>query len=401
MHDYHGISSLIETAIAAESLGGASICVIKNGNIQLLEGYGADNVDSIYKVYSMTKVFTAVVTFELVEEGVIALSDPVAKYLPEFANRLVFNAEGGLEVERTPLTIQHLLNMTSGIPYPFPGTASQRHMEALEAEEIARAAAGIPFTTLSACRKMARIPGSFEPGRGWEYGAGADLLGGVLEVATGKTLDVLYEERLFQPLGMADTGFCIPLEKTERAATQWHRDPVFTRVTRAGAPIRDAQGADMLTLMAPVAEIDVVPPAFLAGGGGCYSTARDFVRVLQLLLNDGEFEGVRLLRPETVEFMRTPQLNEEQMRAKAADGVGAGVPGYSYSNLLRILVDPSEARSLGVNGHAGEYGWDGAGGNFCLVDPSIGVAAVFMMQNFEGPEPVLRRQLYKAIVADD
>ncbi|AWE42092.1 serine hydrolase domain-containing protein [Actinobaculum sp. 313] len=291
--------------------------------------------------------------------------------------------------------------MTSGIPYPFPGSPAQRRMELLEADQIARAAAGIPFTTQSACRAMAAVPGGFHPGAGWEYGAGADLLGGVLEVVSGKSLDALYEERLFGPLEMIDTGFYVPPSKIDRVATAWHRDPQFTRVTQVETPIRDARSEDVLTFMAAVEKIDTAPPAFLAAGGGCYSTARDYARFLHMLLNEGELDGVRILRPETIRFMRTPQLDHTQLDAKAAEGVGAGVPGYSYSNLLRILVDPAQARALGVNGHVGEYGWDGAGGNFCLVDPSLGVAAVFMMQNFEGAEPVLRRQLYKAIVADD
>lgn len=398
---YHDISQIINEHIEAQTIGGASICVVKDGEVKICEGYGADKVDSIYKIYSMTKLFTSVVTFTLVEDGTIALDDPVAKYIPEFENHLVYNAEGCVEVEKTPLTIQHLLNMTSGIPYPFPGSDAQKRMMALEADEIARAKAGIPFTTLSACAAMAQVPGDFEPGRGWEYGAGADLLGGVLEAATGKSLDALYEERLFGPLGMVDTGFCVPIEKADRVATEWHRDPLFTTVEQVETPLREKKSDDVLTFMAPFNTIDVVPPSFLAGGGGGYSTAADYARFLQMLLNGGELDGVRILKPETVEFMHTPQLNEEQLAAKARDGVGMGVPGYSYSNLLRILVNPSEAKALGVNGHVGEYGWDGAGGNFCLVDPAINLVAVFHMQNFEGAEPVLRRRLYKAIVAED
>ncbi|MCH3942310.1 MAG: serine hydrolase [Atopobiaceae bacterium] len=401
MQDYHGIGRLIQEAVDGGSLGGASICVIRDGEVKILGGYGCDGADSIYKIYSMTKLFTSTVTFQLVEEGVIALGDPVAKYLPEFASHLVYAPDGTVEVERTPLTIQHLLNMTSGIPYPFDGTPSQRRMAELEADEIARAKAGIPFTTRSACAAMASVPGDFEPGRGWEYGAGADLLGGVLEVATGKTLEALFRERVFEPLGMADTGFYVAPEKLGRVAGQFHRDPAYQYVSRVETPARDGAGQDILTFMAPSDKVDVETPAFLSGGGGCYSTAEDYSKLLQMLLNKGSLDGVRLLRPETVEFMATPQLTEEQLAAKAADGVGMCVPGYSYSNLLRILIDPSQARVLGVGGNVGEFGWDGAGGNFCLVDPSEGVTAVFMMQAYECGEPILRRSLYRAIVAGE
>lgn len=401
MSSYHGISEMIDEAIEAGSLGGASICVIKDGEVKLLEGYGTDRADSIYKIYSMTKLFTSVVTFTLVEEGKIGLEDPVSKHLPEFKDHLVYNAEGEVEVEQTPLTIQHLLNMTSSIPYPFDGTPAQRRMALLEGDEIARSKAGIPFTTLSAAKAMAQVPADFEPGKGWEYGAGADLLGGVLEAVTGKPLDELYAERIFKPLCMDDTGFCIPEAKLDRAAVQWRRDPLFTMVERVDTPAREKKGDDIITFMGLGDKIDVVPPRFVAGGGGGYSTAHDYARFCQMLLNGGELDGVRILKSETVEFMRTPQLDDEQLAAKARDGVGMGVPGYSYSNLVRILVDPSQAMALGVDGHVGEFGWDGAGGNFCLVDPTANVAAVFMMQNFEGAEPVLRRRLYKAIVSED
>ena len=401
MRDYHGIGRLIQEAVDGRSLGGASVCVIKDGEVKLLEGFGSDKADSIYKIYSMTKLFTSTVTFQLVEEGVVQLDDPVAKYFPEFEKHLVYTPAGSVEVERTPLTVQHLLNMTSGIPYPFDGTASQKRMAQLEADEIAHAKAGILYTTRSACAAMASVPGDFEPGKGWEYGAGADLLGGVLEVATGKTLDVLYRERIFAPLGMNDTDFCVPVEKVGRAAGQYHRDPIYQYVSQVETPIRDARNEDVITFMAPCAKIDTVPPAFLAGGGGGYSTAEDYSKLLQMLVGRGTLGDVRLLKPETVDFMSTPQLNDQQLAAKAADGVGMCVPGYSYSNLLRILVDPAQARVLGVGGNMGEFGWDGAGGNFCLVDPSQNLTAVFMMQAFECGEPILRRKLYQAIVEKD
>lgn len=400
MNSWHNLSEIINGAIEAESLGGASLCVIKDGEVKILEGYGTDAADSIYKCYSMTKLFTSVCCFTLVEDGTIALDDPVAKYIPEFKNHIVYNAEGGVEVEKTPLTIQHLLNMTSGIPYPFPGSDAQKRMMQLEADEFARAAAGIPFDTLSACRAMAQVPGDFEPGRGWEYSAGADLLGGVMQAATGKTLDVLYEERVFGPLGMHDSGWCVPQEKADRMAAAWHRNG-FGRVERAEQPLRTSKGDDVISFQALSNMVDVEPACFLGGGGGCYSTASDYCRLMQMLLNGGELDGVRVLKPETVEFMRTPQLTDEQLAAKEADGVGMGVPGYSYSNLLRILTEPEKAQALGVNGHVGEFGWDGAGGNFCLADPEANLVAVFMMQTFEGPEPILRRHLYKAIVAED
>lgn len=398
---WHNVSEIIQEHIDARTVGGAAVCILRDGEVKVCEGFGADRSDSIYKIYSMTKLFTSVITLQLAEEGVLALCDPVAKYLPEFKDHLVYDTEGQVEVEKTPLTIQHLLNMTSGIPYPFPGTEAQRRMMELEAGEVALANAGHPFTTVSACKAMAQVPGGFEPGKSWDYGAGADLLGGVLEVATGMTLDVLYQQRLFGPLRMTDTGFCIPVEKVGRAATQWHRHPRFTYAERDDTYVRSSQNVEYLTYMAPSNGIDTVPPAFLAAGGGCYSTASDYARFLQMLLNEGELNGVRVLKPETVRFMRTPQLSDEQLAAKSANQVGAGQPGYSYSNLVRILVDPSQARALGVNGHVGEFGWDGAGGNFNLVDPESNTAAVFMMHNYEGSEPVLRRRLYMAIVADD
>ena len=152
--------------------------------------------------------------------------------------------------------------------------------------------------------------------------------------------------------------------------------------------------------------IDTVPPAFLAGGGGVQSTAADYAKLLQMLLDEGTYtreDGTRvqILRPETVRFMRTNQLTDEVRATMAENGVGANVPGYGYSNLFRILVAPNEARVLGVGGHAGEYGWDGASGNFCLIDPEANLVAVFQMHCYQGGEPIFRRKLYRAIVAED
>jgi len=194
-------------------MGGASITIIENGKAVLCEGYGADEADDIFRLFSMTKISTAVAAFQLIEKGVLSLDDPVSKWILEWKNHLVFDANGNVSVCEVPITIQHCLNMTSGVPYPGDDTPGGIRMAQLEADVFARTAAGQRLTTLDMCRLMALVPGNFVPGTRWEYGASADLLGGILEVATGKTLDVLYEEQIYGPLGMTDTAFCIPQDK--------------------------------------------------------------------------------------------------------------------------------------------------------------------------------------------
>lgn len=396
MIDSHDIAQLIQAEIDAQSLGGAVIRIVQDGALRMNRAFGADARDSIYRVFSMTKVVTAVATLALARRGALDLTAPVAHYIEEFAERRVLSPEGRLEPESRPVAIQDLLNMTSGIPYPGDQNPPQQRMAAVESDLLLEAERGQKVTTLDLCRRMAEVPGLFEPGTRWAYGASADLLGGVLEVASGMSLSRLFDELIFTPLGMNETGFFMSEHTVDRASAMFHRSPVTQVVTRVERTVRDEQGSD--SWMLPFNPgIDVREPHVLSGGGGLYSTAADMTRLHLMLLNEGTLDGARVLEADTVRFLRTPQLSRAARATIVDDPVGRSLPGYSYANLCRILDEPERAETLGVGGHPGEFGWDGAGGNFGLVDPHRNLVAVFMMHAFEGSEPILRRKLYRAI----
>ncbi|WP_261692615.1 serine hydrolase [Weissella confusa] len=177
------------------------------------------------------------------------------------------------------------------------------------------------------------------------------------------------------------------------------RDTKFELVVRHNRPLTKNPEAGYLTL--PLHNnIDVVAPLYVAGGGSAYSTAEDYAVFGEMLRNNGHLDDVIILSEATVADMVTPSLTEKQMAFKNKDEVGMTVPGYNYSNLMRILTNPEQAKVLGVNGSIGEFGWDGAGGNFIVIDPSRELVAVFMMQDNAGPEPILRRALYKALMSE-
>lgn len=390
---------IINNAINNGSLGGANLTILQSGKKVVHAHYGTDGEDAIYRLYSMTKIFTAVVARKLIEKQQLSLTDQLSDYLPEYGNQLYFDEDGHINHSDKPITIEHLLNMTSGISYPSTGTYGKEKTKEHEEAIVALLKAGRTLSNRDIANSYGRVPRDFEPGEGWEYGANADILGSVLEIVSGKDLETLYQEELFEPLKMKDTHFFVPESETHRVSGVFTRDTKFELVVQHNRPLTKKPENGYLTL--PLHNnIDVVAPLYVAGGGSAYSTADDYAVFGEMLRNNGRLDDVTILSGETVKDMVTPSLTEKQMAFKNKDEVGVTVPGYNYSNLMRILTNPGQAKVLGVNGTIGEFGWDGAGGNFIVIDPSRELVAVFMMQDNSGPEPILRRALYKALMSE-
>lgn len=398
MSNWKKISKVINDEISAKALMGAATFAYQDGQVKLYEGYGKDKKDSIYRLYSMSKVATAVVIFKLIELEKISLSADISEYVPSWKNHYIFDKNRNI-VPSKGITIQELLNMQAGMPYPDTNNSIPNQTAYFEQEIELEMQESQSLDTLKIISKAGDLPGDFEPGTNWQYGISADILAGVIEAVTNKKAYQVYKDLLFDPLKMRDTDFRVERDKVSRISVLTDRDPIYQYVTEHQRPILRSSRTDAMTLPL-VDSIDTVEPYFCAGGGGLYSTAEDYAKLMLMLLNKGELNGQRILQPETVEFMITPQLNKDMYAKMHQNPVGGGVPGYSYSNLLRILVHPEEAKVLGVNGHKGEFGWDAAGGGFCLADPETKTVFVYMQQDLSGAEPILRRKIYTALMED-
>lgn len=373
------IQQVIEAEINSGSLSGASIYIVKDGKEVMQQTYGYARLedkkvmsrDTIFRIYSMTKPITAVATMMLWERGLIDLTDPVSMYLEGFKNQVVYDEEEIKEVEQD-VTIQNLLNMTSGLVYPDQETLSGRKMEEVFGEEIKRIMEGNPWNTVDFCNEIGKVPLAFQPGSKWQYGTSADVLGAVIEVVTKKRLGDFLKEELFLPLGMLDTDFYVPEDKHDRLATIYQYD-------EASNELEAYHGVNLA-----IFNIDT-KPAFEAAGAGLTSTIDDYMKFAQMLLNNGTYNGKKFLGRKTVEYLHKNQLTKEQL-------VSMNWPqlrGYGYGNLMRVLMNDVTAMT---NVSVGEYGWDGWAGTYMMIDPVENLVLLLFIQRIgKDPEPMRRK----------
>ncbi len=348
--------------------------------------------DTLWRIYSMTKPITSVAAMMLYEEGGFELTDPVHKYIPAFRDVRVFG--GGSDINYTtvpatePIRMWHLLTHTSGLTYGF--------MRNHPVDAIYRSSGfewGSPrgADLAAVCDIFASLPLLFQPGSEWSYSVATDVLGRVVEVVSGQRLDEFFAERIFEPLGMTDTAFWVNPQDVPRLAALYNRSPEDGTLARL-----DAMGKAALR-----------EPAYLSGGGGLVSTAGDYHRFTQMLLQlpgspAGELDGVRLLSPRTVAYMATNHL------PGGADLAAFGRPLYAETNYsgvgfglgFAVVVDAAATKSLGS---AGEFHWGGAASTAFWVDPVEQVTVAFFTQFMPSSaypiRPQLRQLVYQALVS--
>jgi len=343
-------------------------------------------LDTLWRIYSMTKPVTSVAAMMLWEEGAFELTDPVSRFIPAFADARVFTGGSSLKPVTVPLTepirIWHLLTHTAGLTYGF-------HY-AHPVDAIYRAAGfewGTPrgMDLAACCEAWAGLPLLFQPGAEWNYSVATDVLGRVVEVVSGQSLDAFFAERILGPLGMDDTAFWVGDEDADRLAALYTVEPA------TGLAVRDDR-------MGGAARR---PPDCLSGGGGLISTATDYHRFAQMVLGGGELEGVRLLGPRTLRFMAANHLPggadlEAFGRPLFAEttfhGVGFGL-GFS------VVVDPVANRTACSRG---ELAWGGAASTAFFVDPAERITALFFTQLLPSSTHPIRTQLrqlvYQALI---
>ena len=373
-------ADVIRHDVERRLIPGAVLAVARAGRIACMEAFGFRDreagipmtPDSIFRIASMTKPMTSVAAMMLSEEGRLDIAAPVADYLPEFAAMTV-------GVERRPaaraMTVQDLLRHTSGLTYATFGDSPVQmiwrdHNLMDESETIAETVA-----------KLGRLPLMFEPGTTWEYSMSTDVLGRVVEIVSGKSLGAFLVERICGPLGMTDTGFSATGERAARVA-----EPQADANTGQRPPMRDI----------------AKPGPRESGGGGAVSTAADYLRFCQMLLNGGELDGVRLLAPKTVALMTADHLPPDVAygeTSRARFGALAPVPEMGYGFGLGFAVRTAPGRSP-VPGSVGEFFWGGVHGTYFWIDPQEQMAAVLMMMAPERRLPyryLSRRLVYAAL----
>ena len=335
---------------------GAVVLLARHGQVALHQAMGqrdpgtgiAMTTDAIFRIYSMTKPVVSVAVMMLVEQGRLLLTDPVARFLPEFANQRVAVERDGqvtLEPVHQPATVQDLLRHTAGLTYEFLGSAHVQRLYA-QAQIGSRERSNAAF-----CETLASLPLFHPPGSQWAYSRATDVLGRLLEVITGQTLGELLQHTIFGPLGMRDTAFSVPEADHARIAELFAHDP------DGGIPMRVLNPREV--------------PALEAGGGGLMSTTRDYARFLQCLLNRGQLDGVRLLGSHTVDFMTADHLGS----IPSHDSLLPPGHGFGLGFAVRTQAGVSP-----IPGSVGTYHWGGIAGTTFFVDPAENFFGILMTQ---------------------
>lgn len=353
------LSAAMRGYIERGEVSGTVTLVARRGRVVHLKAQGLADVasqtpmrpDTIFRLASMTKPITSVAVMMLLEEGRFLLTDPVSKFIPEFKNPrvLVVNPPGAdragtrLVPAAREITIRDLLTHTAGLAGPN-STALKPELDKFRAETP-------PDETLAAyTRRLAKLPLNFQPGTAWEYGPATNVLGYLVEVVGGRSFDQFLQERIFRPLEMHDTFFYVPDGKLARLATLYTPTPGGLRAAANAGRMRGSQ-------------------VFFSGAGGLFSTAGDYARFSQMLLNGGALDGVRLLSRKSIELMTANHIGDF--------AIWPDLAGYRFGLGFRVLADLGKSGRLGS---PGMYGWSGAFGTYFFVDPREQAIGILMIQ---------------------
>ncbi len=355
------LTQCLEEAVARQEAAGMSLLIWRKEEELAYAQAGMANIaegkpirrDSIFRLYSMSKPITAAAAMILIERGVLDEQEGVDRYLPGFRNPRVIHPDGSITPALRAPWIGELLAMTSGLCYPDADPAGQAAAAVFEKDQEGIRAGG-GMSTLEFCNALGQQPLAFLPGTHWRYGTSADVLGAVIEAASGKRFGDFLREEIFEPLGMKDTGFWVPPEKRERLVTTYER--------------MEGGLKEFHQLHLAVGAYDR-PPAFESGGAGLVSTADDYMAFARMLMNGGAFGGRRILSGAAVRHMTGAQLSPALRR-----DLWDSFSGFGYGHFLRICDQPG---ALPFFGEAGEYGWDGWLGTSFFNLPESGTSFLF------------------------
>ena len=388
------LNSHLERYVDDRRLPGFHVVVSRRGKVAHQHLYGMRDVeaslpvtaDTMYRIYSMTKPITSVALMMLVEEGKLLLSDPVSSFIPSFGATRVWRGGSVLKPMTEPMTepmlVWHLLSHTAGLTYGFLYHSPVDDIYRRNGFEW-----GVPkgFTLEQACDHWASLPLLFQPGTEWNYSVATDVVGRIVEVVSGLSLDEFFAQRILAPLGMHSTGFFATEEQQNRLAALYQPDPATRLAKRL-----DTMGRAVTHR-----------PSFLSGGGGLVSSAHDYHRFMMMLANGGELDGVRLLAPQTVDLMTMNQLpgNADISQFGRPIDLENAYDGFGFGLGFSVLVDPAAAK---LHGSLGDYGWGGAASTTFWLDRVKQLSVAFYTQLLPSStwplRPYLRSLVYQALV---
>lgn len=395
------IRPVIEQYVGDDKIAGVLTLLARRGEVAHLECAGLMDreegkpmrPDAIFRIWSMTKPIICVALMTLYERGHFQLSQPVSKFIPAFKDLKVYDGEGGSGLKLVDLdrevTIRDLLTHTSGLSYHF--------LEYGPVEELYRQEGSCSEKPLAEfVADLLKLPLAFQPGTAFRYSFSHDVVAYLIEIMSGQPLDMYLHDALFAPLGMVDTGFSVEPDKLHRFTAQYGSvtltQPDMTLTKWYG----DAEDGVNKLLSSPTDSLESTQHHVFRGGHGLVSTAQDYWHFCQMLLNEGELGGTRLLSRKSVELMTTNHLAPELIPYELG---GMYSPGYGYGLGFRVLMDVGQCQTLGSEG---EYGWGGAATTYFWIDPKeefIGILmAQFQPADFHPVSPDFRVTAYQAIV---
>lgn len=376
------IEPAMQAFVDEQKLAGTLTLVARKGKVVHLEGVGFRDreaktpmtEDTIFRIYSMTKPITAVAALTLWEQGKFQMDDPVSKYLPELANLKVFVGMDGenmvLEDTNKVMTIKQLFTHFAGFSYGFSQSPVDKlyQQSALFSGETKRE---------DLLKEVAKLPLNHQPGTKWNYSIGTDIIGVLVERLSGQTLGEYFEQHIFKPLKMTDTGFYVPKSKQDRLAQIYVINQQGQTVPMENEPLGDYLSA----------------PEIESGGGGLVSTIEDYYTFTQMLLNGGEYKGERILGRKTVEYMRTNHLPADLIPFEPSS------TGEGYGLAMSVTVDEQGANTMGSKG---DYGWAGAASTYFRIDPEEQMIVIAMTQlmpsSFFSYNKDFKNMAYQALV---
>lgn len=371
MARFENLSELLKRYVE-NGLAGCGCAVAKDGEV-LYQGYFgyADleekrkiTEDTVYRMFSMTKVVICTAAMILFERGEFLLNEPIYEYIPEYKDTQVFVSDlnGNINVKKAKneMLIKHAFNMSVGIPYPDMDSPTAKEMVRVRNELEKKHG---KFDIVTEVKAMGAVPVAFEPGSHWLYGYGHDIIAALIQIISGKTVGEFLQDEIFGPLGMKDTGYRFYNDIESRMISHYRRNDKGELIKTSG-PLDQFHKSDAL---------------YEAGGAGLFSTVNDYLKFSQMLANGGVFNGERIIGRKTIDLMRANHLSAEQL----LDYRNSYLDGYGYGLGVRTLMDTAQAHS---NGSMGEFGWTGMLGTYVSIDPKERFSVVYMHQMYPNME---------------
>lgn len=367
------VTEILEQAISEGELPCGNVMVLHKDKVVCYAQAGKDpgtgkeiQRDTIFRLYSQSKPITSAAVCLLMERGILEMNEPVEKYLPGFANARVLQADGTTVPANRPVKLMDLMGMCAGLCYPMEDAPGQYAARLFDDNQKAMDEGKPGLSTVEFANEIGRLPLAFQPGTDFRYSTCADVLGAVVEIASGKSFSRFLREEIFEPLEMKDTGFSVPEEKQSRLVTCAKRTP-------EGIQVMECKHLNVGNYTRE--------PAFASGGAGLVSTLDDYRHFAGMLMQGGEYEGTRILSSATVEWMTKSQIDLKWR--------WGGLEGYHYGKLMRVCEAPGEVPGLACQG---EYGWDGWLGTYFANFPHEKLT-LLLNQNVAdtGTGPITRR----------